>query len=178
VCYLSCRSRHGKFDFDVRAEFKRDPEGLREFSNSGERDWPRQLEDLEDTVSSLSATPPTVINQFFEGSRSIHASDGSAVIGTATGPVATAGAVAVSGDVGGVSTFGATSIGTSDGTSGATFVRRAAASAWTRTWVVAAGLAAVAATVLLATGVTNVGVASIVLALVGIVVGVVPLMRG
>jgi hypothetical protein len=79
VCYLDCRSRYGKFDFNVEALFRLDRDGNQAFRDSPKDGW--ELDELEDTVSRLSGEPQAVIQQFFEeGSTSVIAQGRNVVV--------------------------------------------------------------------------------------------------
>jgi hypothetical protein len=85
--YLECRSENGSFDFDVTVEFHRDAAACRNFPPiTGASPWSdlRELERLAEPRSK-----PKVVQQFFAGSTSIEASQGSVVItgGTVQSPV-------------------------------------------------------------------------------------------
>lgn len=139
VCYLDCRSRYGQFDFDVRADLRRDREANAAFVDSGSTGWASDLDRLEETVSLMSGPSQTVIQQFFAPTAF---GDGATVV-----------------------------------VEGTSLAQRAAGSSWAKAWAVLAGISTGGAVVLLVTGVTDVGIAGFIVAVIAVVVGLIPLLR-
>jgi ABC-type Fe3+ transport system substrate-binding protein len=60
---------------------------------------------------------------------------------------------------------------------GTSVVQRAARSGWAKAWAILAGIATTGAVVLLATGVTDAGIAGFVVAVIAVVIGLIPLLH-
>ena len=176
VCYLECRSSYGSFDFDLSVTLHRDSRACRSFTPIAEGHDIGGLRELTDWIAS--AEDKIVIQQFFQGSKNMQMGDGGLMINE-------------------TDMQGSTAIGTISGNTRnidnhahgnmhsiihfaamAKLAEKVRSSTWVKISGLIALIAVVTATVLLMTGVTDIGVAGYAVALISLLAAIIPLFSG